>query len=544
MRFLWIQARFTLIVFAAAHIAAAIDGTGVAKPPLHESSPTMQWIRPVRESTQSIGSSHAPCTSHVTRDGYTSIQVNVDAYGCNISGDAANEPSIAIDPTDPKKIVIGWRQFDSVLSDFRQAGWAYSHDAGHTWVFQGSLTPGVFGSDPVLNAGPSGEIFYLSISEEEMRLFRSLDGGMSWLPRTKVADGFWDKPWMAFDRTHGMGRGNIYITVASDLIRSVDDARSFQFTSWPPLLVQTTTHVDHSGVLYSYSPPVAWSVTAQDSSNEAHIDGIGSESTCGATSTVGNPNPGGLNGQCWIDSVQDSGHDGWLFVVCPGCNFGRSRNAGVTFDPSVRVNDDPVGNGAWHWFTMLSVAPNGRIDLAWNDTRNYSDDPDAKLSELYYSYSMNYGDTWSPNAPVSPVFNTYLGWPQQNKIGDYDQMLSDNLGVNVAYAATFNGEQDIYFLRIGPWDCNGNQIDDVQDIASETSLDCNGNGVPDECEYRADFDGDGLTTYNDFATFLYDMRGPDPILPPPTCAKLSDIDHDGDVDLKDFYGLQQVFVTP
>src|SRR5438552_364964 len=125
-------------------------------------------------------------------------------------------------------------------------------------------------------------------------------------------------------------------------------------------------------------------------------------------------------------------------------------------------------------------------------------------------------------------------------------MLSDNLGVNVAYAATFNGEQDVYFLRIGPWDCNGNEIDDAVDIANATSRDCNGNGVPDECEYRADFDGDGLTTYNDYATFLGDFTGPVPHARDSDlgCHALSDIDHDGDVDLADFYGLQRVFVTP
>ncbi len=37
-------------------------------------------------------------------------------------------------------------------------------------------------------------------------------------------------------------------------------------------------------------------------------------------------------------------------------------------------------------------------------------------------------------------------------------------------------------------DCNGNGVDDSQDIASGTSVDCNGNGVPDECE-------DGTTTH-------------------------------------------------
>src|SRR6201997_3854353 len=57
---------------------------------------------------------------------YTSYQVNVDANGNNRMGDAANEPSICVDPTDGNKMSIGWRQFDSGLSNFRQAGFAYS----------------------------------------------------------------------------------------------------------------------------------------------------------------------------------------------------------------------------------------------------------------------------------------------------------------------------------------------------------------------------------------------------------------------------------
>src|SRR5262249_26229795 len=41
-----------------------------------------------------------------------SVQVNVDANGLNIPGDAANEPSLVIDPTNPLRMTIGWRQFD------------------------------------------------------------------------------------------------------------------------------------------------------------------------------------------------------------------------------------------------------------------------------------------------------------------------------------------------------------------------------------------------------------------------------------------------
>ncbi len=42
-------------------------------------------------------------------------------------------------------------------------------------------------------------------------------------------------------------------------------------------------------------------------------------------------------------------------------------------------------------------------------------------------------------------------------------------------------------------DCNGNMIDDVQDIANGTSLDCNQNGIPDECDVaQRDCNGNGI----------------------------------------------------
>ena len=54
---------------------------------------------------------------------HVSVQVNVDSGGNNIVGDAANEPSIAVDPTDPNRMAIGWRQFDTIARNFRQAGY-------------------------------------------------------------------------------------------------------------------------------------------------------------------------------------------------------------------------------------------------------------------------------------------------------------------------------------------------------------------------------------------------------------------------------------
>src|SRR6478672_4427318 len=57
---------------------------------------------------------------------FTSIQVNVNASGQNIVGDAANECSISVNPTNNSKKTVAWRQFNDVNSNFRQAGWSYT----------------------------------------------------------------------------------------------------------------------------------------------------------------------------------------------------------------------------------------------------------------------------------------------------------------------------------------------------------------------------------------------------------------------------------
>jgi hypothetical protein len=83
---------------------------------------------------------------------------------------------------------------------------------------------------------------------------------------------------------------------------------------------------------------------------------------------------------------------------------------------------------------------------------------------------------------LSTAWDSHIGWPNQDKIGDYYHMLSDRVGANLAWAATFNGEQDVWFLRIGDYDCNANGVGDATDIAQGASTDWNYNGIPDECE--------------------------------------------------------------
>src|SRR6266508_2629371 len=112
---------------------------------------------------------------------YISYQVNVDANENNRVGDAANEPSICIDRNNPNRMSIGWRQFDTVASNFREAGFAYTTNGGTRWVAPGVLQNNIFRSDPVLNSDTAGRFFYLTLLQSFFcELWRSLNGGASW----------------------------------------------------------------------------------------------------------------------------------------------------------------------------------------------------------------------------------------------------------------------------------------------------------------------------------------------------------------------------
>lgn len=510
------------------------------------------WMPRAEQSPPDVSVRCAP----VVRGTYRSIQVNVDPFGCNIPGDAANEPSIAANPANARRMAIGWRQFDTVESNFRQAGWSYSQDGGRSWMFPGVLESGVFRSDPVLDADAEGNLYYYSIrctSNGCGDLFKSVNGGLSWHGPVFAYGA--DKPWMVVDRTGGPGRGNIYAAASGEFARSTDGGGVF--ANWVMDggdLWWATMAVGPAGEVYVGRRVVAYN--AWDETGEpdfVHRPGIYLGSLHGPDGLIAGPNPWGLLGQYWMAcDVSGGPHHGALYVlaatapafpVTPHTQimFARSIDDAITWSEPLRINDDPSDNNAWHWFGTMSVAPNGRIDAVWNDTRNTGQ---ANLSELYYSYSLDGGLTWSPNEPISPVFNSHLGWPQDNrKLGDYYHIVSDNLGVNVAYAATFNGEQDVYFLRIGPYDCNGNEIPDVDDIADGVSLDCNANEVPDECEYRGDFNGDRLTALDDHANYLACFSAPGAPYAAPCCG-LFDIEPDADVDLADFAFVQRAFAVP
>jgi len=414
-------------------------------------------------------------------DTFTSYQVNVDAQGHNILGDAANETSIAVDPTNGNKMTIGWRQFNSVQSNFRQGGWGYTTDGGTSWTFPGVLENNVFRSDPVLNSNETGNFFYLSLLQTFCDdMWRSLNGGQSWtrLP-PEGGGGGGDKEWFTIDKTNGMGHGFQYqawSTAAAcsggQFSRSTDGGVTWMSPInipnspvWGTLDVDTNGNLFIGGGNFGSQFYCIRSSNAQNGNVTPTFDQVTAVNLGGSILFGAAINPGGLAGQIFL-AVDRSGtitnnNIYMLASVRPtGANNGtdvmfvRSTNGGQTFSAPLRINDDPINHNKWHWFGTLSVAPNGRIDVVWLDTRNASNNTD---SQLFYSYSTDGGNTWSANVAVSNPFNPFEGYPNQNKIGDYITIVSDNTGGNVAYSATFNfnpntnqHEEDVYYVRVAP----------------------------------------------------------------------------------------------
>lgn len=406
---------------------------------------------------------------HFLDSGMFTTQVNVDINGNNILNDAANEPSIAVDPNDPGRIAIGWRQFDNIESNFRQAGNAYSSDGGQSWNFTEPIEAGIFRSDPVLDTDSDGNFYYNSLNDQfYCDVFKTFDP-TSWEDKTFAYGG--DKQWMVIDKTDQPSNGNIYafwkkqFSACSNynFTRSIDLGESYEDCSLIiPNPTRGTVAIGPNGEVYACggygnTHRVLRSNTAKDPDVPVTWDSWEVDEIVdlkGEQALYDGPNPGGMLGQVWVAANHNEQYPDDVYLLSSVSRndngdpsdimFSKSSDKGETWSEAIKINDDNSTDN-WQWFGTMSVAPNGRIDVIWVDTR---DNPGTYLSSLYYSYSLDGGDSWSANQKLSESFDPHLGWPNQEKIGDYYHMISDNEGAHLAWSATFSGGQDVYYSFI------------------------------------------------------------------------------------------------
>jgi hypothetical protein len=161
-------------------------------------------------------------------------------------------------------------------------------------------------------------------------------------------------------------KGNVYVAYMSDVANVAS----------PPRAIMASKSTD-KGKTWTSTMAVPFSYEQAQNVREAWTPG------------------GGPNGT--LHMVWEWRHPGDLSAYAD-VGYIRSTDGGATWSKPRSIADDDPKLMQGKFLPMLSVAPNGRLDAAWWDTR---DDPGIRSNDVYYSYSNDDGLNWSPNKRIS-----------------------------------------------------------------------------------------------------------------------------------------------
>jgi len=334
------------------------------------------------------------------------------------------EPSIYINPTNPKNMVAG-----SVINYAH-----YSFDGGETWETKELKSElGIWG-DPCITADNKGNFYYFHLSDPEgtnwsskqildqMVVQKSTDGGKTWSSGTGIGKHEYpkqqDKEWAITNPFNG----EIYLT-------------------WTEFDKYNSKDVNHkSRILFSKSADQGktWSNTVTLSEIEGNaLDD--NKTVEGAVPAVG------INGEIFVswsmdnkiyfDKSEDGGKT-WLEKDIIASN--QPRGWGFAVPGFSRVNGMPV--------TCVDLSKNkhkGTIYINFSDQRNGTDDTD-----IFIVKSTNNGETWSKplrvNADITKTHQFFTWMSVDPKTGFiyivfYDRSKYEDSQTDVVLAISKDG---------------------------------------------------------------------------------------------------------
>jgi len=304
-----------------------------------------------------------------------------------------------------------------------------------------------------------------------IRVARSLNGGVTWgtaviasTPTNSAVDGA--SPALASDGTLSLtyrtGPTNVPATPADrstgeiHFVKSTDQAQTFSapvvITNVSNLAKSSTSHVTPQ-----FSTASSFPRLAVNGSNGNLLYVVYNQS----------PSPNGPSGT-YLGADHFIPPDSAVW-------FQRSQNGGTTWSTPKLINDNlsPIKPGTQIVQTRhpsVSVAPNGRIDIVWEDRRHWYQGPgertclhthifcdDARLGDTYYAFSGNNGDTFSANRRISDDshnndtgfdyrFATYWAFGPVSVPMGSDQLL---VGWMDSREGSFDSDnQDIYLAKV------------------------------------------------------------------------------------------------
>jgi hypothetical protein len=364
------------------------------------------------------------------------------------------EPGVSVNPLNPKQVVV-------VFQDNVQA--AYSHDAGRTWKLADGVAPKDFrvSGDVSTVFDNKGHAFVSCIAFDKLGTFnywghgatrngifvrRSLDGGKTWEPTlrnvvaqpTKPGIPFEDKPYIVADTSKSKYAGNLYIgwtrwTLTDSRMlfsRSTDDG-----VSWSkPIEISKVRGLprDDNGALEGFDGAVGpngtlyavWALNNHIVFAESKDGGRSFSRTRNIVRTA--PTMFAVSGMDRANGFPQIAVDprggakgGPIYVTWSDYRNGEvdifcivSRNHGRTWSKPIKVNNDPVHDGAEHFFQWLAVDPvSGAVNVVFYDRR---EDPANREQFVALARSDDGGKTFANYAWTTKPFN-----PEGIFMGDY-----------------------------------------------------------------------------------------------------------------------------
>jgi hypothetical protein len=363
-----------------------------------------------------------------------------------------SEPSVAINGRDPRQVVAAYQSGAHI---------AYSLDAGKTWRNAAGVASARYrvSGDVSVTYDRSGHAILCYIAFDKLGTFnywahgatrngifvrRSLDGGATWEPNdiavieqpTQPGIPFEDKPYIVADLSNGPHAGTLYVgwtrwTLADSQILLSRSADGGQTWSTP---VEIDTHRglprDDNGAVEGFSAVVgadsALYVVWGDGSHIVFTSSHDGGRTFATERRIIDTAPIMFDVQSVLRSngfpVMDIDPQSQrLYVTWSDYRNGdidvfcaSSGDQGKTWGAPVRVNTDPLHDGADQFFHWLAVDPaSGAVNLLFYDRRG---DPENKKPVLVLARSTdsgksfaNYAWTDEPFDPGDVFMGDYLG---------------------------------------------------------------------------------------------------------------------------------------